>query len=111
MKKSIMMFGLLCALSASSFAGECVLDVTRTACPGKEAESYKKCDGKQSCTETKKTGTAAACAKEAVKACDNIGDRQLITKSKVITATFNGEKVEGGKDFCDTNRPDFNKCK
>ncbi len=100
----------LCA-ATPAYAGDCVLKVTRTACPGKEAESYKKCDGKQSCEEFKETASIEACAKETLKACDNVGDRQQQTKSKVITATFDGAPVEGGKNFCDANRPDFNLCK
>lgn len=112
MKKSIIsVFIVLSILSIpkAALAGECVLSVTRTACPGKEVESYKKCSGKQSCEEIKETGSADACAKEAVKACENA--RLDITKSKLITAKFDDEAVEGGKDFCDTNRADFNKCK
>lgn len=98
-------------LSAFAFAGECRITTVRTACPGKEEESYKKCGGKQSCDEVKKTGTAAACAKAALASCANVGDRQQTTKSKVLTATFNGKPLEEGKNFCDADRPDFNKCK
>ncbi len=94
--------------ATTAIAGDCVISVTRTACPGKEAESYKKCDGKQSCEELKETASAEACAKEALKACDNA--RVEITKSKVITASFDGASVQGGKNFCEDNRPDFNKC-
>jgi hypothetical protein len=100
----------LTAPFASAFAGECKLNVERTACPGKESESFKKCDGKPSCAEVKKTGTAASCAKEALKACENVGDRQKITKSKKISAEFDGKPVENGKNFCEESRPDFNKC-
>lgn len=105
----LLMFSLAFSSAATTaIAGDCVLNVTRTACPGKEAESYKKCDGKQSCEEMKETSSAEACAKEALKACDNA--RLDITKSKVITASFDGAPVEGGKNFCEANRPDFNKC-
>jgi hypothetical protein len=98
------------SFAGSAFAGECKINVTRAACPGKDAESYKKCDGKASCDEVKKVGSAEACAKEALKACENVGDRQKVTKSKAITAMFNGQPVEGGKNFCEASRPDFNKC-
>lgn len=105
------MLALAVALSAgSAYAGDCKLSITRTACAGKEAESYKKCNGAKSCDQVKKADSVEACAKEAVKACDNIGDRQKVTKSKVITASFDGKSVQDGKDFCATNRPDFNKC-
>jgi hypothetical protein len=98
------------AFAAVAQAGECTLNVTRTACPGKEKESFSKCNGAPACDEVKKTGSAEACAKEAVKACDNVGARQKITRSKVITAKFNGAPVEGGKNFCAADRSDFNKC-
>jgi hypothetical protein len=98
------------AVAAVAQAGECSLHVTRTACPGKEKESFSKCNGAPTCDEVKKTGSADACAKEAVKACDNVGARQKITRSKVITAKFNGEPVDGGKNLCAADRSDFNKC-
>jgi len=104
---AVVTLGLL-SIVDNAYAGECVIKVTRTACPGKEAESYKKCDGKQSCEDIQETDTAAACAEAALKACYNA--RLDITKSKVITATFDNVPVEGGKNFCDPNRPDFNKC-
>lgn len=113
MRKIILAPAVLAAILLSgntlAFAGECVINFTRTACPGHEVESYKKCDGQQSCEEPKETASADTCAKEALKACENA--RFEITKSKVITATFDGEAVDGGKNFCDANRPDFNKCK
>jgi hypothetical protein len=105
------MLTLAVALSAgSAYAGDCKISVTRTACAGKEAESYKKCNGTKSCDQVKKVDSMEACAKEALKACDNVGDRQKVTKSKVITALFDGKPVQDGKDFCAKDRPDFNKC-
>lgn len=94
----------------TAFAGECTLNFTREACPGKDKESYEKCDGKKSCPEVKKAKDAVECAAIALKACENVGPRQKVTKSKEITATFEGSPVEGGKNFCDAGRPDFNKC-
>lgn len=109
MKSTLLAVALL--FSAQTFAaGDCVLAVTRVACKGKEAESYKKCEGKATCDEKKKSKDAAACAKEALEACENVGPRQKITESKVVKATFDGAAVEGGKDFCGGGRPDFNKC-
>ncbi len=108
--KRILLALISVSYASSAFAGECKMSVTRTACAGKEVESYKKCAGKASCEEVKKVGSAEACAKEALKACENMGDRQKITKSKVITATFAGQPVEAGKNFCEANRSDFNKC-
>ncbi|RDB36779.1 MAG: hypothetical protein DCC88_03360 [Spirobacillus cienkowskii] len=105
-------FTIACAsiLSNSSFAGTCTMHVTREACTGMEKESYAKCGGKASCDETKKTGSAEACAKAALEACANVAARQKQTKSKKITADFDGKPVEGGKNFCEPNRSDFNKC-
>lgn len=39
----------LMATAGTAAAGECAIEYIRTACPGKEAESYSKCNGKQSC--------------------------------------------------------------
>jgi hypothetical protein len=96
-------------------ATDCDLTYTRTACTGKEAESYAKCDGKQSCTKHVAAASEAACAEAAVKACSN--DRLEITKSKVITAKFKGKALKnktGKDDFClDYAKRDaeFNQCK
>jgi hypothetical protein len=101
------------ALSSSmALAGVCEISITRVACPGKEAESFKKCDGKASCVAKKKAETAEECAKLAADECPN--SRLDITKSKEITAKFGGADVkskDGKSQFCDANRPDFNKCK
>lgn len=100
--------GLLTSLN--SFAGTCTIHVTREACPGMEKDSYAKCGGKASCDEIKKTGSAEACGKAALEACDNVAARQKQTKNKKITADFDGKPVDSGKNFCEANRPDFNKC-
>lgn len=98
---------------AQAFAG-CDLAYTRTACPGKEAISFKKCDGKASCTKAATADTPEACRVKAVAACAN--DRLDITKSKVIDATFNGKPVlnkAGGTDHCldyADRAVEFNKC-
>lgn len=82
-------------------AAACVVTTTRSACPGQEAESYKKCDGKQSCSKTVEAASAEACAAAATNACSN--DRLEITKSKTITVTYGGKplKSKSGKaDMC-----------
>ena len=69
--------------------------------PRKEAESFSKCDGKQSCVLTESAGNAQDCQATALKACAN--DRLSITKSKVIHAKFDGKAVtsaSGKDDFC-----------
>lgn len=103
----------LCFNGAQAVAG-CDIATTRTACPGKEAISYKKCNGKASCTKAVTADTPDACRVKAVAACAN--DRLDITKNKVISATFDGKPVlnkAGGTDHClDYAERDmeFNKC-
>ena len=100
--------------AAQAVAGSCDINTTRTACTGKEAISYKKCDGKPSCVKTVSVDTADACRAKAVAACAN--DRLDITKNKVITATFNGKPVQnkaGGADQCldyAERAAEFNQC-
>ncbi|PHV11256.1 hypothetical protein [Chitinimonas sp. BJB300] len=102
----------LCAGGAQ--AGNCELAVTRTACAGKEAISFKKCEGKPSCTEFVEAADAAACKKAATDACEN--KRLNVTKSKVIGAKFDGAALKtdkGDTDFCKAypNRAEeFDKC-
>jgi hypothetical protein len=99
--KNILLALAMFGLSTSLLAGTCEVNYTRAACPGQEEVSYKKCDGKASCTEFVETADAAACQAEALKACEN--KRLDITKSKVITATFDGAAVKsasGKDDFC-----------
>ena len=106
-------------LSSHASETDCVnaakaLNVTRTACSGQEATSYKKCDGKASCVNYVAAATPEACQEAATKACAN--DRLTVTKSKVITATFQDKplKSKSGDDFCAdyANRAaEFNQCK
>jgi hypothetical protein len=104
------------ALAAVCFIGlsqaaqaACVVHYNRTACPGKEAESYSKCNGTKECDKEDSSAVSLkACEQAAASACANT--RLTITKSKVITAKFNGKPLRGGGNFCASNRPDFNKC-
>jgi hypothetical protein len=95
-------------------AGDCAVDYTRTACPGKEAESFAKCDGKKNCVKTAPADTAQACQDTALKACAN--DRLDVTQSKEIKVSFNGQPIKsasGKDDFCaDYAKRDaeFNRC-
>jgi hypothetical protein len=106
--KSLVSCLLFLCLSVSAIAGECVLKTTRVACPGKEKESFSKCDGKASCDEKVAADSAKECAEKAAKSCDN--SRPAITKSKTVSATFDGKPIEGGKNVCASERPDYNKC-
>ncbi len=108
-------FSAVALLSAQLvYAGDCAVQYTRTACPGKEAESFAKCDGKATCIKTAPADNAQACQDVALKACAN--DRLDVTKSKVIAASFDGKGIKsasGKDDFCmDYAKRDaeFNRC-
>ena len=98
-------------LTTPAFVGTCIVNTNRTACPGKEAESYSKCGGSKSCDKEADVSTEAACIAAAKEGCPN--SRLDITKSKVVMARFDGKSLSGpyGGSFCAPNRPDFNKCK
>lgn len=113
MRKSIVLAALFgMSLASNAYADmDCIVHYNRTACPGKETESYSKCGGSQQCDKNEDASTEAACIAKAKEACAN--SRLDITKSKRITARFNGKALKGpyGGSFCAPNRPDFNKCK
>lgn len=103
--------------TGAAFAGICTLTVTRTACAGHEAESYKKCGaagkacGTQAtctCDQEKKAADAAACAKIAMDEVPN--PRVKVTKRKAVLAKFDGAPIEGGKDFAAGPHSDYDKC-
>jgi uncharacterized protein (DUF2147 family) len=99
---------------AEDKASACVVTTTRNACAGQEAESYKKCEGKKSCSKNVEAATAEACATAATNACSN--DRLEITQSKTVTAKFQGKalKTKGGQEDMCLDYPkrdaEFNKC-
>ena len=114
---AVLFQGALSLVAGSALAedkAECAITYTRTACPGQEAESYKKCDGKQTCTKDVVAASSEACQEAAVKACAN--DRLTITKSKTISAKYKGKalKSKSGKDdFCldyEKRAAEFNQC-
>ena len=103
----------MAAIGAAA-AGECAIEYNRTACPGKETESFSKCGGKQSCVMPEAAGSAQDCQAAALKACAN--DRLSITRSKVIRAKFDGAAVmsaSGKDDFCadyEKRAAEFDQC-
>jgi len=105
---------LLPVAEAEAEGTDCDITYTRTACPGQEAESYKKCDGKQSCTKHVAAASEALCLDAALQACSN--DRLDVTQSKVINAKFKGKALKsksGSDDVClDYAKRDaeFNQC-
>lgn len=106
--------GLLTSVAYAQDKGDCAVQYTRTACPGKEAESFSKCGGKATCVKHVEAATSQACQTAAVKACAN--DRLDITKSKVIAATYKGQPLKsatGKDDFCadyEKRAVEFDKC-
>ena len=95
-------------------ASTCEIKYDRTACPGKEKISYKKCNGKKTCSKFKEADSVVQCRALATKSCGN--KRYSITKSKIINAVFDGKpiKTESGKDdFCleyANISTEFNQC-
>ena len=93
---------------------DCAIEYTRNACPGQEAESYKKCDGQKSCTKYVPADSAAKCQEAAASACSN--DRLNVTESKVIKAKYKGKELKsksGKDDYCidyAKRAAEFNQC-
>jgi hypothetical protein len=113
-KQNMLFASLFILFSSQVYAGTCEIHTTRTACAGKEDISYKKCDGNQSCSEFVEAASAQECAQLATQSCEN--KRLDITKSKVITANFDEQKVQsstGKDDLCTDYKntaAEFNKC-
>ncbi len=104
-RKSAYAVALFVFATGVASAADCVLHVTRTACPGQEKESFSKCNGNASCDEKVLATSASQCASKAKGAgCAN--SRLTVTKYKKVTADFDGKPVEGGKDFC-VGHPDY----
>lgn len=103
----------LMTLSLNAFS-KCEVSYDRSACKGKEVESYAKCDGKKTCIKVESAEDESECKETAQKACSN--SRTDITKSKIVTAKWNGKEITSKtskKNFCeDYEKKDieFNKC-
>lgn len=114
LSRSLLGLAFLGFVSVQAFAGTCEIHFDRTACAGKEAISYKKCDGEKTCSEYVEAASAAECSAMAVKACEN--KRLDITKSKVVTASFDEKPLAtaaGKDDFCTEyahTDTEFNQC-
>lgn len=110
MKALFVILAVIGLYSLAAIAGECRVTVTRDACPGHEKVSYNKCGGKQTCDEVKKVDKQEMCLKEATRACTVFRTKE--TKSKKVTATFDGAPLNNGQDFCSPPKPEFNydKC-
>lgn len=99
--KLFALIALTVTLSQSAFAGDCVLSIQFTPCPGKEAEALKPYDGKNPAIEKeKKATTAEACIAAGEKRAPIV--RAGTMTKKVVTASFDGKevKVATGEKAC-----------
>ncbi len=101
--------------ATAALAGDCEIVVSRDPCPGQEALSYKKCEGKKACSEFVKVPDVAACKKAAIAACEVF--RPGITRAKsVTTVKFDGTLVKPDgtdPDFCKSypkRATEYGKC-
>jgi hypothetical protein len=106
MKTLLLIASLLAAASAQ--AGDCVVSVKRTPCPGKTEEAFKPYGGKEQTEETKSADSADACRKLAADQCAI--KRKGVLLSKEVKAKFGSTPVGGGANLCDPKSPDFNQC-
>jgi hypothetical protein len=75
--------------SQAAFAGDCVLNVTRQACPGKEEAAFKPYGGKPTSEEKKSADSADDCKALAAKAAKIVRKGTLVSKD--VTAMFDGK--------------------
>ncbi|AKJ28612.1 hypothetical protein [Caldimonas brevitalea] len=119
MRKTSFCLAAVLSMVVSTFAhaqgtSGCEIQYNRTACPGKETESYAKCDGKKTCVKPAAAASEQACREAALKACAN--DRLDVTASKEIKATYQGKPIKsasGQNDFCAdyaNRKTEFNQC-
>lgn len=73
-------------------AGDCVIKIKRTACPGKSTEAYKPYNGKEETEEKKSLADAKSCEAEADKASKIV--RKGVLSQKRTIASFDGKEVK-----------------
>lgn len=79
-------------ISSSLFAGECVIKINRTPCPGEEAKALKPYNNVNPTSEVeKKATTPEACTAAAEK--DHKIKRKGTLAKKITSATFDGKEV------------------
>jgi len=91
--KNLMIGVLGFMITSGAVAGTCELQITRVACPGKEAEAFKPYKGEKSTKESKTVADAAACKGKAEQAAKIVRKGTLSEKS--VVATFDGAPVAG----------------
>lgn len=70
MKSNIFITGIIFLATVffnTAYAGKCEIKYTRTACPGQESISFKKCKGKASCSKIKNISEVEKCKTLAIK--------------------------------------------
>ena len=80
----------LFALSSVAFA-DCMLTITRHACPGKEAEMLKPYDGKNPTEQKDAAADEAACKVAGEKAAKIV--RKGVLAKKEVKISFGGKEV------------------
>lgn len=73
-----------------------MINIDRSACPGKEAEMLKPYNGKNPTTEKKTFGSVEECSKFAEKSSKIV--RKGTLAGKKVTGTFDGKALEKGFD-------------
>lgn len=96
-KMKLLSLAFLFAVLSQSVFAECMLNIDRTPCPGKEAEAKKPYDGKNPTDE--KVGKAkdeAACVAAGEKAAKIV--RKGTLSKKLVKISFDGKAVGEKKD-------------
>lgn len=81
--------------ASNAYAGDCVMKIKRTACPGKATEAFKPYNGKEETEEKKSVKDLKACEAETEKASKIV--RKGVLSQKTTKATFDGKDI--GKSF------------
>ena len=77
--------------ASNTYAGDCVIKIKRTACPGKTTEAFKPYNGKKETEEKKSVTDAKACEAEAEKASKIV--RKGVISQKRAVAIFDGKEI------------------
>ena len=98
MKKNMLILAASVFVGLHAFAGECVMTIDRTPCPGKEAEAREPYKGVNPTIEKKGTADEKACLDLSKKACKIVRKGTLSKKS--LTGKFDGKALEAGGNIC-----------
>lgn len=96
--KSMKLVVVAILLTSNAYAGDCVIKIKRTACPGKSTEAFKPYNGKEETEEKKSANDQKVCETEAEKASKIV--RKGVLSQKRTVASFEGKDL--GKSFTGT---------